>query len=307
VFSTATAIGAVIGGIHSLGARDKDTYMDKIRQQKGNGKGDYGDTHNIENSQKTPLENLEAKGGFRTLCSLERQCDHHRVLAGLSSNRSAALQAEDDDDEIETSFDQQLLGPSVNDLIPASHKNQFPNHANNIQRKVPNDKVTVKKKAATGSIMDIHSLELNAVRKTSTAGDLWITIDSGASENVIGEGMAPGARTVSSVGSRSGVQYVTANGTAMPNRGEQHIQVLTDKGHCCMLNMQVTDVKKPLMSVARICEAGHEVIFTSSGGVIRHLATGQETKFGRCDNVYRLKVGLLTGGSVPGFPRQGAK
>ena len=33
-----------------------------------------------------------------------------------------------------------------------------------------------------------------------------------------------------------------------------------------MLNMQVTDVKKPSVSVARICDAGQEVMFQKDGG-----------------------------------------
>ena len=88
----------------------------------------------------------------------------------------------------------------------------------------------------------------------------------------------------------------------MPNKGEKHIQVLTQEGHKCMLNMQVTDVKKPLMSVARICDAGHEVIFKSDGGIIKHMKTGQETKFQRIDNVYRLKVAVV---QEPVFTRPG--
>ena len=46
----------------------------------------------------------------------------------------------------------------------------------------------------------------------------------------------------------------------MANRGEKHTHVLTTEGHKCMLNMQVTDVKKPLMSVARICDAEEGVL-----------------------------------------------
>ena len=56
--------------------------------------------------------------------------------------------------------------------------------------------------------------------------------------------------------------------------------------------MQVTDVKKPLMSAARICDAGHEVFFQSAGGDFKHTASGQITKFNQVDNVYRWKVSV---------------
>ena len=59
---------------------------------------------------------------------------------------------------------------------------------------------------------------------------------------------------------------MTANGTEMPNRGEQRVRVQTREGAMCMLKMQVTDVRKPLMSVAKICDAGHKVTFSSHGG-----------------------------------------
>ena len=43
--------------------------------------------------------------------------------------------------------------------------------------------------------------------------DLWITVDSGASENVISEWVAPQFKVKPSTGSRNGVQYVAAKGT----------------------------------------------------------------------------------------------
>ena len=62
-------------------------------------------------------------------------------------------------------------------------------------------------------------------------------------------------------------------------------------------------MKKPLMSVSRICDAGHRVVFDSKGGSIEHKVTGQVTKFDRVDNVYRLHVGM--GEKAPVFSRQG--
>ena len=84
----------------------------------------------------------------------------------------------------------------------------------------------------------------------------------------------------------------------MPNRGEKDVKVTTEEGHRCVLKMQVTDVQKPLMSVARICGAGHQVTFTKVGGIIKHEATAQRTKFQRVDNVYPLKVGVAEEKSV---------
>ena len=64
----------------------------------------------------------------------------------------------------------------------------------------------------------------------------------------------------------------------------------------------MTDVRKPLMSVARICDTGHRVTFTKSGGTIVNEASGEKTEFERMDNVYRLRVNLDS--EEPGFTRQ---
>ena len=42
------------------------------------------------------------------------------------------------------------------------------------------------------------------------------------------------------------------------------------------------------MSVARVCEAGNQVMFGVDGGVIRNLATGHDTPLETYDGVYVL-------------------
>ena len=56
--------------------------------------------------------------------------------------------------------------------------------------------------------------------------------------------------------------------------------------------MQVTQVRKSLMSVSKVCDTGHRVVFERSGGYIEHEASGQRTKFERIGGVYSLKVNL---------------
>ena len=137
--------------------------------------------------------------------------------------------------------------------------------------------------------------DINALNDKFEEG-LWLAVDSGASENVIPTTSATLCPTTSSSGSRAGVRYIAANGETMPNRGEKALRVVTEEGNRCTLKMQVTDVTKPLMSVSKICDAGHEVTFTSGGGYIMHLETKQRTEFRRVDNVYRLRVAVPFGG-----------
>ena len=133
---------------------------------------------------------------------------------------------------------------------------------------------------------------------------LIFTIDSGASENVISEEMASRYPTRPSAGSQRGLVYTAANGTTMANKGEKEVTFMTGEGHTCMMKMQVTDVQRPLISVSRLCDAGHKVVFTRAGGYIQHEGTSQVTSFYRDHNVYRMEV-APTGGSRPGFTWQG--
>lgn len=119
---------------------------------------------------------------------------------------------------------------------------------------------------------------------------LWITVDSGASENVVSEPCLPLVLMAPSKGSTEDVRYLAADSNSMPNRGEKAVRIVTEEGHRCSLSMQVTDVKRLLMSVSRICDAGHSAADTRNGGVIRHLASGQETRLHRVGNVFSLKA-----------------
>ena len=130
---------------------------------------------------------------------------------------------------------------------------------------------------------------------------LELTVDSGAGENVMNEKMAPRTPLRYSDEQDAGVLYTTANGETMPNRGKKVLHVVTKEGHTRAMNMQITDVNKALMSVARICDAGNTVIFKKDGGIIKNNKTGEETKFRRENNVYRMTVKL----HESGFARQG--
>ena len=52
----------------------------------------------------------------------------------------------------------------------------------------------------------------------------------------------------------------------MVNQGEQVVSWTTGSGQRCRFKLQVTDVYRPLMSVSRICDAGHRVVFEANGG-----------------------------------------
>jgi hypothetical protein len=130
-------------------------------------------------------------------------------------------------------------------------------------------------------------------------------VDSGASDSVMHRQMGRRCKTRPSEGSINGVKYVAAAGAIIENEGEKHMHVSTEEGHRCNLTLQISVVNKALLSVSKICDAGHEVLFTSRGGQIVHKKTGQVTNFRRVDGVYRLRLKILGEGSSSDFPRQG--
>ena len=89
-----------------------------------------------------------------------------------------------------------------------------------------------------------------------------------------------------SPGSTVGLHYTSASGGRMPTEGQQRLPIALGTGARKMALIQVADVSRPLMSVARVCEAGNQVNLGVGGGVIRNLATGHDTPFEKRDGVY---------------------
>ena len=152
---------------------------------------------------------------------------------------------------------------------------------------------------------ELNSLEIMNVE--SEQGDdefMEVTVDSGATDSVMDRSKGRCCPVRPSEGSRRGVNYVAAAGKVIPNEGEKRLRVITEEGHGCNLNMQITAVNKALLSVSKMCDAGHEVKFTKAGGTITHMTSGQVTNFNRVDGVYRIRLKIV-GESNSNFTRQG--
>ena len=165
---------------------------------------------------------------------------------------------------------------------------------------VPGKRWPKKAKART-ELNSVERKEIVQVNNLDHSQYLEVTVDSGAAENVMPKHMAPRIPLEPSDEQASGVVYSAANGNLMPNRGKKSVPVITREGQSRQMNMQITDVNKALMSVAKVCDAGHTVLFMKGGGVIRNTKSGEETTFRSEKNVYRMRV-KLNGAS---FQRQG--
>ena len=122
---------------------------------------------------------------------------------------------------------------------------------------------------------------------------LAITVDSGASDSIGPEGIAPGVEVRETAASKAGVQYTVANGHKIPNKGEKDVPMVTEEGDEASMTFQIADVHKALGSVRRICEAGNRVVFDEEGSYIENKATGKRTKMEKKGGVYVLKVKVL--------------
>ena len=61
--------------------------------------------------------------------------------------------------------------------------------------------------------------------------------------------------------SRPEEHWISASGDPVLNHGEKTIVMTTGNQDLRTMKYQVADVTKPFASVAKICEAGHRVVF----------------------------------------------
>ena len=121
-----------------------------------------------------------------------------------------------------------------------------------------------------------------------------MAVDSGASETVIPEQMVTGVPLQPSPASRRGVEYEVANGQRIPNLGQKTFAGVTPDGTRRAVTAQVCDVNKGLMSVAKLVDAGHTVIFAREGSRIIDDTTGETIPLHQSGGMYMLRMWVPT-------------
>ena len=97
---------------------------------------------------------------------------------------------------------------------------------------------------------------------------ITVMADSGAADHVAPKSVAIHLRVQETTASRQGMKYVAANGQKIANEGQKTIRGLTDEGMPLGMTWQVAEVKRPLASIGRMCDAGNVAVFTKSGGYV---------------------------------------
>lgn len=151
--------------------------------------------------------------------------------------------------------------------------------------------------AASDNQEGCSQMGVNAVHDRRGApaphGGEWlaITMDSGAAESVMPSGRLPYIATLQTERSLAAQQqggYSSATGETIPNRGEQQITMMTADGNWKGMRFQKTDVRKPLGSISRICEAGHRVNFEKNNNYIEDRVTGDRVFLREENGLYIL-------------------
>ena len=121
-----------------------------------------------------------------------------------------------------------------------------------------------------------------------------ITVDSAADESVCPQDWA---RQFGTGPSRKHLKLVNAGGGPIAHYGSRQVAFQPDNsaGRVLGVGFEVTDVKKPLLSVKRICERGNTVHFGPAEGdnYIHNVANGEKINLKRRGNSYVLRGSLV--------------
>ena len=125
---------------------------------------------------------------------------------------------------------------------------------------------------------------------------LTLTVDSGASDTVVPRHVCTLAPLTK--GPRFGTEYEVANGETIDNEGERDCLMRVGEGDASnddamQIKFQVVDVSKALLSVHRVCEQGHNVIFSKKDGESAILVNGDPENripLRNCGGTYELDV-----------------
>ena len=140
--------------------------------------------------------------------------------------------------------------------------------------------------------------------ENAPTGGVWrkvtAVIDSGSVKPVIPPSVLPEVPILVTEESRAGQTFNGApkKGEAIKNLGEHVVEGITNEGRRKKMRWTVCDVRRPLISVAALEDAGNEVILGRRPRIVQ-LASGEVTRLRRTGGVYTMQ-------SWVHIPEQGA-
>ena len=128
-----------------------------------------------------------------------------------------------------------------------------------------------------------------------------VAVDSGAAENVMPRSMFPEISIEETERSMNGKGFKGPGGEPIKNHGCQVMSVRTPEGFVRKSTWQVADVRKPLVSVSHIIQAGNDVFIGKDEAYIFNRRKKEKTVLRKENNVYVLDlfVKVPVGGDLP--------
>ena len=105
-----------------------------------------------------------------------------------------------------------------------------------------------------------------------------LAVDLGAADHVMPIGWLVMFLVMKSIGSIRGLHYVAADGTRIPNVGQQLVHSMTLDGTWTELLFQIAAINKPHVSVSELNEAGYQVVFDENNSYITNKKTKRVIK-----------------------------
>ena len=103
-----------------------------------------------------------------------------------------------------------------------------------------------------------------------------VSLDYGAVRHVCAPGSCPGYSLEESPGSLGGLEFLMGGEGTIPDLGPKRLNIFDEPiGKPIASILQIAAVKRPLMSVGRVCDEGHTVTFDAEKTVVRR-STGVE-------------------------------
>ena len=118
------------------------------------------------------------------------------------------------------------------------------------------------------------------------------TIYSGCVDRVFPWELLPSVQMEPSPMSQQGRAYVSAAAEPINNLGQDHLKLRTNEGDRKRITFQVAPTRKPLVSIARLNDAGNDVNLHADRPHILHNATGERIELRRVGKAYTVDLSV---------------
>jgi hypothetical protein len=99
--------------------------------------------------------------------------------------------------------------------------------------------------------------------------EIWVASDSGAVDHVCGRGHIPASIVLRQPSDGKLTRnFISASGGSIKNHGAAELNLITEEGNTIASTFQVADVCRPLHSVSKTCDGGHEMLYTSDEALV---------------------------------------